>query len=226
VTLKWYLDGLERCRNVAQVVTETEEAVGTGFLVRGGDLAPDLGEEIVLLTNAHVVSEDPEVRKAEGALAPEEAVVRFEALEAAAGETFRVSELLWTSPPHALDATLLRLEPPIEAVGSYPLTERLPLADGKQKVYVIGHPGGRTLSLSLHDNLLLDHDDRMIHYRAPTEGGSSGSPVFNQQWKLIGLHHAGSLEMPRLKGQPGTYPANEGVWIQRIVQAVRSELRP
>src|SRR5262249_15141139 len=97
---------------------------------------------------------------------------------------------------------------------------RLPSVDGVEKIYVIGHPGGRSMSVSLNDNLLLDWDDRMIHYRSPTEGGSSGSPVFNQQWDLIGLHHAGALDMPRLKGKRGTYAANEGIWIQRSIQAL------
>jgi V8-like Glu-specific endopeptidase len=87
-------------------------------------------------------------------------------------------------------------------------------------VYVIGHPGGRSLSLSLQDNLLLGCENPLLHYRAPTEQGSSGSPVFNQQWDLIALHHAGSTSMRRLSGQEGTYAANEGIWIQ----AIRKEL--
>ncbi|HBL29593.1 MAG TPA: serine protease, partial [Acidobacteria bacterium] len=45
------------------------------------------------------------------------------------------------------------------------------------KVYVIGHPLGGGLSLSLTDNALLGTSERLLHYRAPTEGGSSGSPV-------------------------------------------------
>jgi S1-C subfamily serine protease len=219
VTLRWYLAGLERCRAVAQVRTPTGEGFGTGFLIRAGDLVPTLGDERLLLTNAHVVSDDPAVQASSGALPSTDAVIAFEALPVAAGREFRAARLLWTSPPGELDATLLRLDPPLPDAEVAQISRALPVLDGKQKVYVIGHPGGRTLSLSLHDNLLLDYDDRLLHYRAPTEGGSSGSPVFNQQWKLIGLHHAGSLEMPRLKQQPGTYPANEGIWIQRIVTA-------
>jgi V8-like Glu-specific endopeptidase len=59
-----------------------------------------------------------------------------------------------------------------------------------------------------------------LHYRAPTEGGSSGSPIFNIQWKLIGVHHAGDRAMARLNGQPGTYEANEGIWIQAIRESL------
>ncbi|MEA2562299.1 MAG: hypothetical protein QOH06_3803 [Acidobacteriota bacterium] len=218
VTFQWYLQGLERCRAVAQVRTTTGEGFGTGFLIRGGDLVPALGDELLLLTNAHVVSDDPAVRAAEGSLSPEDAVIIFEGLPAAAGKEFRVAKLLWTSAPGELDATLLRLDPPIADLVPYPISSNLPVLDGKQKTYVIGHPGGRSLSLSLQDNLLLDYDDRLIHYRTPTEGGSSGSPVFNQQWKLIGLHHAGSLQRACLNGKPGTYPANEGIYIQKIIK--------
>ena len=74
------------------------------------------------------------------------------------------------------------------------------------------------MQLSFQDNILLDHQDPKIHYRTPTEGGSSGSPVFNQQWELIGLHHAGSAEMNCLNGKPGFYEANEGMWIQTIIK--------
>jgi V8-like Glu-specific endopeptidase len=92
--------------------------------------------------------------------------------------------------------------------------------DGKQRVYVIGHPEGRELSFSIDDNLLLDQDERVIHYRAPTEHGSSGSPVFNRDWEVIGLHHSGRSDMPRLHGEAGSYPANEGIWIQAIRRAI------
>jgi hypothetical protein len=224
VTLAWYRQGLERCRAVAQVRTTTGEGYGTGFLVRGADLVPALGDEIFLLTNAHVISTDPSVKDA---LPPEEAVIAFEAQERPSPGEHRVARVLWTSPPGDLptdlDATLLRLDPAVKGVEPVALAGRLPVADGSQKVYVIGHPGGRGLSFSLHDNLLLDYDERLLHYRAPTEGGSSGSPVFNQKWALIGLHHAGGLEMRRLNGQAGTYAANEGIQMRRIQARLQAD---
>ena len=66
-------------------------------------------------------------------------------------------------------------------------------------------------------------DGTRLHYRTPTEGGNSGSPVFDEDnWMLVGLHHAGSKEMPRLRGQAGTYEANEAVSIAAIRDAIRA----
>lgn len=220
VSLGWYKLGLDRTQAVAKVLNRTGDGFGTGFLVRGRDLVPALGETFLILTNAHVVSDDPAVQAKYGSLDPDEATIIFEACEAAGQQKFKAAKLLWTSPPDQLDATLLEVDPPLPNIEPYPVAKRLPLVDGVQKVYVIGHPLGGGLSISLNDNLLLDYDDRLLHYRAPTEGGSSGSPVFNQKWDLIGLHHAGGTAMKKLKGQDGTYAANEGIWIQRIIKAM------
>ena len=52
-----------------------------------------------------------------------------------------------------------------------------------------------------------------MHYRAPTEKGSSGSPIFNASpWQVVALHHAG--------GRPEEWPANEGIWIPSITDFV------
>jgi V8-like Glu-specific endopeptidase len=93
----------------------------------------------------------------------------------------------------------------------------------KPKVYVIGHPGGGALVFSLNDNDLLDHgdpDDFRVHYRTPTEPGSSGSPVFDSNWELIALHHAGDSAIPKIHGS-GTYQANEGIALRHIGKAIR-----
>jgi len=218
VNFEWYQTGIERCRAVARVSKEMGEGFGTGFLVNGADLHASLGEELMLLTNSHVVSDDPKVL---GALRPDEAFISFEALSL---NNYLVKEVVWTSPPTELDATLIRLNRPAPIVQQYPIAQRLPNPDGKQRIYVVGHPKGGKLSFSLHDNLLLDHQAPRIHYRTPTEGGSSGSPVFNQQWRLIGLHHMGDAQMPKLNGQAGSYEANEGIWIGAIKEAIAKKL--
>ena len=203
---------------------DTSQGHGTGFLLKGSDLASRFGEGLVLLTNAHVVSDNPDVRKRHGSLPPEETVIFF---EAHGEEEYEVAEVLWTSPPEDFDATVVRLSKAetlaAKVAGQLAnIAKRLPVVDEAARVYVIGHPRGGGLSYSLQDNLLLDHESPRIHYRTPTEGGSSGSPVFNAKWELIGLHHAGSEAMPRLNGRPGTYPANEGIWLIAIIAAIAS----
>ena len=228
VSYKFMLRALERARSVAQIRDDSDMGIGTGFLVRGGDLAERYGDETLLLTNAHVVNDDPYIVNPP-ALGPDEAWVVF-----GSGHKFRVAKTLWSSPPNMLDATLLRLDGDIDGLEPLPLAKRLPLADGEQRVYIIGHPRGGPLSFSIHDNVLIDHegppngepprrDVVRLHYRAPTEGGSSGSPVFNAQWRTIGLHHAGGTDMPRLNRQRGTHPANEGLWLQSIRAACEEQ---
>jgi V8-like Glu-specific endopeptidase len=82
----------------------------------------------------------------------------------------------------------------------------------------VGHPSGRGLSFSSGE--FLGHATPHLHYRAATEGGSSGSPVFNADWKLVGLHHAGGEALPKLNGESGTYEANEGITISAIAAAM------
>ncbi len=210
-SFKWFQKCMLRAAAVAQVESSMGDPVGTAFVVRGGDLKPGLGDELLLLTNAHVISGDASVSRA---LRPSKAAVHFEVQKNTEVSELKVEEL-WSSPPDKLDATLLRPSRKIENIVPVPITDARPAKDGQQRAYIIGHPQGRKLSFSIHDNYLLDYNDRLLHYRSPTEPGSSGSPVFNDDWELIGLHHAGHRQMPKLHGD-GTYPANEGIWITAI----------
>ncbi len=232
-TLTWLRTGMERAQAVALIRGPGGLGIGTGFLLRGGDLHPALGNEPVVVTNAHVVSEFRD----DGGVAPDQAMITFEAQTGSAGTRahYRVGKLLWSSPRQHLDTSLLRLVPPVDGVVPCPIARNLPNLNEKQRVYIIGHPKGGELSFSLQDNELLDHEGPpvgtpsqpercLIHYRAPTEPGSSGSPVFNEapDWQVIGLHHAGGEYVRKLNGQSGTYAANEAVWIQSIAHAMAS----
>jgi len=221
--LKWLKTGLERAQCVCKFIDQFDEAFGTGFLLHSSSLRLQIKEQWVVLTNAHVISNNElEQRSRPAALSPEAARVQFEA-GAEPERKFQIDRVLAWSPRNELDFSVLALREQGEFSDAYPIAEELPLKSDGQRIYLIGHPRGGNLSFSLYDNKLLDHDAPKVHYRSPTLGGSSGSPVFNQAWDLIGLHHAGGTEMNRLNGQSGTYEANEGLWIQSIIAAIDSK---
>ncbi len=223
-TFQWYRTGLDRAAGVAQIFDRSGNGLGTGFLVRGIDVHSSIADKWVVVTNAHVISDDPaEQNAAKPALPGDEVRIRFEAKDP--NEEYAVDRILFSSPRTQLDCTIVSLNSPVEHPKPFPIAKRLPLVDQNQRVYVIGHPRGGGLSYSIDDNLLLDHEKPRVHYRAPTEGGSSGSPVFNQQWDLLALHHAGGMKMKMLNGKGGSYPANEGVYFQSILDAVAVKFR-
>jgi V8-like Glu-specific endopeptidase len=99
-----------------------------------------------------------------------------------------------------------------------------PPSERARRLYIIGYAGGRGLSFSFDDNIMIACSDRRVHYRTPTEGGSSGSPVFNEDgWDVVALHHAGKAKMPKLDDPASFYEANEGIPMAAIRAAIRAK---
>ena len=214
VTLKWYRKGLNQCNSVARVERRNGKPHGTGWLVNAEDFFPGRTGRL-LLTNNHVVSPSPNPL----AISPDSCQINFQATE----EVLQVEdEVIWSSPYINLDATFLKLkgEPKAPAMTLY--NKAIEMRDPAPRLYIIGHPRGRDLELSLQDNQLLGCNDTLLHYRTPTEPGSSGSPVFEpEDWRVVALHHKGSERMKRIDGKDGTYEANEGISILALQQATK-----
>ncbi len=215
IPLEWWRKGLDRCDSIARIKTTSGKKVGSGFLV---DPAYFLGTDSgvnapVLLTNWHVVSKDGVVSDS---VAPELGRAHFEV----SGQTVALDKIVGYD--EALDACLVSLAPMEKALACCPLRPPPPVKhETNRRVYVIGYPGEGDLSFSIHDSYWLDMNQTLFHYRTPTEPGSSGSPVFDQDnWIVVALHHAGGKKVPRLHGS-GTYEANEGISIEAIQQAIR-----
>lgn len=219
VTAQWLKAGSEAALSVV-CIRERENIIATGFVLRGGDLREQWGDEIVLLANSYVIAVDPAIRDQLAFSVPPVASIRAQFTANSSSDLeYRIGEVLFSSPPHELDVTVCRLDPPAIGVNPLRVAAALPLPDGQRPVMLIGHPGGRGLQLSL-EGRLLDHDNHRLHYTAPAEAGSSGRPVFNRFWQVIGIHHAGDRRMPRLHGKPGIYAADEGSSILAIIKAL------
>jgi hypothetical protein len=217
VGYKHLMLGLQCAESVGKITDGSDEPWGTGFLLRGSLIDPGFGDGPVLVTNAHVCSPEPGV----GKLLPNEAKAVFDVTKSVDGAQLVITgfECLWSSPPSVCDVTVLRFTRPEPA-----LKHELEVAANPQPVtegayvYVIGHPAGGGIKFSIRGNDLLAYDPEKfkVHYTAPTEGGSSGSPVFNQAWQLMAVHHAGDSKMRRLDHPSATYQANEGITIKGI----------
>jgi V8-like Glu-specific endopeptidase len=213
---------LELCPNIGCVIDSTGARLGTGFLMEGA--AFRLNEPLVFVTNAHVISDEWET-----SIPSSDAQVTFEIETVAARRPVphAVKKVLFTSDPgelselsktlEKLDVTIVSLDTvPANVPGLKPAAN-VPLPSPTTKAFVVGHPAAGALQFSLHDSMLLDvcDDERLMHYRTPTDPGSSGSPVFNSNWQVVALHHGGAPNVRRLHGE-GEYEANEGITLRSI----------
>ena len=166
---------LEASRAVVRINTGTK--LGSGFLVGPG----------LVMTNNHVIG-SPETGRGSAFTfnyqldrAGDPAPTR--ATGAAPGGLFYTNK--------ALDFTVIEIE--TSPADPAPLTlSRLrvkPKPDGR--VNIIQHPGGHFKKISMTNNLVEFANARDLQYLTTTEPGSSGSPIFNDDFRVVGIHHSG-----------------------------------
>jgi len=93
------------------------------------------------------------------------------------------------------------------------LSKEIPVA--QSRVNIIQHPAGQPKQISFQNNFVEYADSTKVQYLTSTTNGSSGSPVFNDRWEVVALHHAGGMLV-----EPGTkqsYFRNEGITIAAIL---------
>jgi V8-like Glu-specific endopeptidase len=78
-----------------------------------------------------------------------------------------------------------------------------------QRVSIIQHPGGHYKKISIQNNFVAYADHRVVQYTTSTMPGSSGSPVFDNEFQVVAIHHSGGmLQEPNSQRR---YLRNEGI---------------
>ncbi len=54
---------------------------------------------------------------------------------------------------------------------------------------IIQHPFGSYKQFAMQNNFVSHYDSPWLRYTTSTEAGSSGSPVFNEEFDVVAIHH-------------------------------------
>lgn len=193
-------NGVRRAQSVCRITTDVN--FGSGFLIASRDF---------IMTNNHVIPD---------AATAEVSVAEFDYDEDDILYTVQLNPERFFITDIDLDFTIVACDPaplPLEIEPIELLRDPDTVTRG-ERVNIIQHPRGRRKELSLHDNKVNYVYDIGIRYTADTEGGSSGSPVFNNEWNLVALHHAGWQDPA---GSGGA--TNEGIRMKAIVDFLTAE---
>jgi endonuclease G len=200
-------------RCVARVVSRDLQPIGSGFMI----------SERLFLTNNHVL---PDQANAREMLIEFDYEVGFDHRPRPVTRfAFDADTFFLTSSENDLDFTLIAVGKRENGTGKLNDFGFCPLMNTSDKhilgefVNIIQHPEGDYKQIVLRENRLVTRLERVLHYIADTQPGSSGSPVFNDQWEAVALHHWGEpfTEQQTPDGQPVTREVNEGIRISAIV---------
>lgn len=195
--------GMRRARAVARI-KGADGSLGTGFLGTGD----------LLVTNHHVL------RSREAAAG---AIAQFNYQKTVDGRDAEMEELrldpeAFFATSAADDCTVVKVTgEPSARWGAIELEPARIQVDAR--VNIIQHPGGDQKQLSFFHNLVVFVGDGRVQYLTDTLPGSSGSPVFDKDWKLVALHHSGGWIL-----EPGTkehFYRNEGIHVDRVLDVIR-----
>jgi hypothetical protein len=209
LAIGFFEKGLIASRAVCRIVTNLGSGLrglGTGFMV-----TPAL-----MITNNHVLESEEFARRSF-------AEFNYQLTESGTPlliDRFDLAPDAFFLTDPDLDFALVAVEPrsargtALNTFGFCPLIG----AEGKilvrDAVNIVQHPKGELKQIAIRNNTLLDLPaqaplDKYAHYESDTEQGSSGSPVFNDQWEVIALHHSG---VPRRNAKKQILDREGKVW--------------
>jgi V8-like Glu-specific endopeptidase len=204
--IAWLQRGLQVSRSVCRILTP--EGLATGFMV---------GRRL-LMTNNHVF---PNTSLADKSVAEFNYQSDFDGnMEGTCRYKLDTTRFHTNT---ALDYTIVGVsegtgKPPLASWGCLFVNANADPMRGEH-VVIVQHPNGGLKQIVVTANQVTGCWQHRLYYTTDTMPGSSGSPVFNDLWEVIAMHHAGG-QLP-VDSTGATQFTNEAV----LMSAIRPDAR-
>ncbi len=189
----------------AVVYLQLPKGAGTGFMI-----ASDL-----LMTNNHVIANQEQAEQTEYTFNYQLDIngkqCDIQTTQALPGGAFYTNA--------ELDYTVVSLKY-LPLFGS-PLILKSKQVRPDDRVAIIQHPGGHLKKISMQNNFVAYADANVVQYTTSTLPGSSGSPVFDDEFKVVAIHHSGGM-----LDEPGTqrrYLRNAGTSMVAVLNDLKNK---
>lgn len=214
-------------------VPDGKAMYGTGWIIAPG----------LLITNHHVIDArliaqgEAHAKPADFAAQAAGVVARFDyhvERDDARHLECKGATLLAADP--ALDYALIELAEGAKIAdrARLPLVKAQPALARGSRMNIVQHPQGGALRYAIRNNFFVKPGESpaFLWYQTDTEQGASGSPVCNDDWQVVALHHAAKPVPPQfvpqevLSGQAQQVTVlNEAIRIHDILAHLPAELR-
>jgi V8-like Glu-specific endopeptidase len=203
-SIAWLSRGVAAARSVCRI--KTPDSLGTGFLISGNRI----------ITNWHVIRDAREAGLS---------VAQFNYEEDLDGRPMELVEYDFDGPSYraddALDVCVVTVKPrpsgpPVGQWGALEWGTGAPAVG--DHVSIIQHPQGGPKQIALTANQVVSIYEHRLLYSTDTLPGSSGSPVFDDAWKVRAVHRGGGNLVIDKSGRRAF--ANEGVLTSYVLSAL------
>jgi V8-like Glu-specific endopeptidase len=213
-------------------VADGKAVYGTGWIIAPG----------ILITNHHVIeARDPIIESpaqpADFEAQAQGVVARFDYHVEQAGTAFLECKNAKLLDAHRdLDYAILELTEADKIADRKPLRlvpVQPTLARGA-RINIVQHPQGGPLLYAIRNNFFVRPGDKppFVWYQTDTERGASGSPICNDDWQVVALHHASTPVASQIvpqevtDGRPVTVTVlNEAIKIHEILNNLPTNVR-